>query len=104
MFIKGMLKEELENSLRAKRDYELAMARLPRGALVRKLIRGHAYYYLAMREGKKVHFVYKGKMADEDIRRHEEAKEYRARYRRQMSEINRQIRFLRKVLRGKESV
>lgn len=104
MFIKSILKEELQNSRRAKKAYECAIAKLPKGALVCKIIRGRPYYYLAFREGKKVRFAYKGKMSKEEIEKYEEAKKYRKRYRNHISEINRQIRFLKKVLRGKESI
>ena len=79
-------------------------SRLPRGALVRKMIGGRRYFYLAHREGKKVKFDYLGKLADEDVARHEEAKHSRARYRQRLSEVNKQIRFLRKVLRAKQAV
>lgn len=104
MFIKGILKEELQNSLQAKKDYERAMAALPKGALVRKIIRGHPYYYLAFRDGKKVRFVYKGKMSKEEIGKYKDAKKYRARYRKHISEINKQVCFLKRMLRGKESI
>lgn len=104
MFIKDMLNEELQNSLRARKAYKRAVARLPRGALVRKVIRGRPYYYLAFRDGRRVRFVYKGKMSKDEIARYEEAKKYRKKYRHQMSEINKQIRFLRKVLRGRDAV
>ncbi|MBN1269455.1 MAG: hypothetical protein JXB04_07705 [Kiritimatiellae bacterium] len=99
-----MLKEELGNSLRIRKDCERAMARLPKGALVRKIIRGCPYYYLAVRDGKHVRFVYKDKMPQEEIRKYQEAMEYRRRYRKQISEINRQVRYLKRILRGKESV
>ena len=102
MFIKDMLNEELQNSLQIKQDYERALAVLPRGSLVRKVIGGRPYFYLAHREGDKVQFDYRGKLADEDVRRYEEAKQSRAQYRRRLSEVNKQIRFLQKVLRGKE--
>ena len=45
MAIKELLKEELANSLRMERDYRRALAKLPRGCLVKKIIRGRAYYY-----------------------------------------------------------
>ncbi len=104
MFIKDMLGEELQNSLQIKEDYERALERLPRGSLVRKMIGGHPYFYLAHREGAKVKFDYLGKLADEEIHRYEEAKQSRARYRERLSEVNKQIRFLRKVLRAKQAV
>ncbi len=104
MFIKDMLNEELQNSLQIKQDYERAIADLPRGSLVRKVIGGHPYFYLAHREGAKVKFDYLGKLGDEEIRRYEDAKQSRSRYRRRLGEINKQIRFLQKVLREKQSV
>ena len=104
MFIKDMLREELENSLRIKKDYERALRKLPKGALVRKVIGGRPYYYLAFRQDGKVRFVYKGKLADGDVAKYEENKKFRARYRERISEVKKQIRFIKKALRGKESV
>ena len=97
MFIKGMLKEELKNSLQIKKDYEKALKNLPQGSLVRKVISGHPYFYLAARQGDKVHFEYLGKLNDDEIKQYEESKHLRARYRKQISELNKQIRFLQKV-------
>jgi hypothetical protein len=58
--IKGVLEEELKNSLRMQAEYEKALAALPRGVLVKKFVKGHQYCYLMMREGNKVRFEYKG--------------------------------------------
>ncbi len=102
--IKSVLKEELANSLAMKKSYERELARLPKGSLVRKTIKGHEYYYLQVREKGKVRFVYKGRLADDEIERYEQAKRYRAKYRRLLSEVNKQVKFLRTTLRGKESV
>lgn len=102
--IKGVLKEELANSLAMKKSYERELARLPQGSLVKKTIKGHVYYYLQLREEGKVRFLYKGKLDDEEIEKHEQAKEYRAKYRRLLSEVKKQIKFLRTALRGKEPV
>ena len=104
MFIKDMLNEELQNSLQIKNDYEQAINALPRGALVRKLIGGRPYYYLAHREGARVVFDYLGALSDDEIRMHEDAKQSRARYRQRLNEVNKQIRFLQKVLRDKQPV
>ena len=67
--IKGVLKEELENSLKMKKDYEQVLEDLPRGCLIAKEIRGHKYYYLAAREDSKVKYVYKGKVSDDYIKK-----------------------------------
>jgi len=103
--IKGVLKEELDNSLRMKKDYERELAKLPKGSLVKKNIKGHRYYYLVLRESGKVRFIYKGKVVSaEEIEKYKQAKEYRAKYRRMLSELNKQIKFLKGTLRGKKSV
>lgn len=102
--IKGVLKEELENSLQMKADYERELAKLPKGSLVKKKIKGHEYYYLLLREKGKVKFIYKGKVSKEEIKKYQEAKEYRAKYRKLLSQVKKQIKFLRSALRGKESI
>lgn len=103
--IKSVLKEELSNSLAMKKGYEKELARLPKGSLIKKNIKGHQYYYLVVRENGKVKFVYKGvKVSDKEIKKYEQAKEYRAKYRELLSEVKRQIKFLRSTLRGKKPV
>lgn len=100
--LKSVLEEELQNSIRMKSQYEKALNELPKGSLVEKMIRGHKYYYLAIRESKKVKFIYKGKISEEEKRRHIEAKKLRAKYRKLLSQLNKQIAFLKKTIKGKE--
>lgn len=102
--IKGVLKEELANSLQMKKSYERELAKLPRGSLVKKKVKGHEYYYLLSREKGKVKLMYRGKVPESEIKKYKEAKEYRAKYRKLLSQVKKQIRFLRSALRGKESV
>ena len=100
MFIKGMLKEELENSRRILADYEKALALLPVGALVPKRIGGRMYYYLAVRRDGRVCFDYLGKLSAGEVKQYERAQKQRAHYRGQLSELKKQIRFLERVSRG----
>ena len=102
--VKGVLKEELFNSLRMKKGYERELSKLPKGSLVKKKIKGHDYYYLVVRKNDKVTFAYKGKIAQREVDRYKDIKQNRARYRKLLSQVNKQIRFLRKSLRGKELV
>ena len=48
--IKGVLKEELKNSLEMKKNYERELVKLPKGSLVKKKIKGKEYYYLVERK------------------------------------------------------
>lgn len=102
--IKGVLKEELQNSLRLKKDYEKSLAKLPRGSLIKKRIKGNDYYYLVSRQKGKVRFIYRGKVSEDEIKKYDEAKKFRTKYRRLLSQVKKQIRFLRSSLRGKEAI
>jgi hypothetical protein len=102
--IKGVLAEELENSLRMKKEYEEALGGLLQGCLAKRNIRGHDYFYLVKRVDNKVKYIYKGKVLEEEIKKYEEAKVMRAKYRKLLSQVKKQIRFLRGALRGKEAV
>ena len=102
--IKGVLKEELESSLRMKKEYEAALKNLPQGCLATRNIRGHQYYYLVKRIGKKVKYIYRGKISRKEKNKYEEAKKLRAKYRNLLSQVKKQIRFLRGSLRGKEAI
>lgn len=102
--IKSVLHEELHNSLRMKKEYEKVLRKLPEGCLVVKKIRGHEYYYLVKRVDRKVKYIYKGKIEEKEIKKYEDAKKIRAKYRNLLSRVKKQIRFLRSTLRGKEAI
>jgi len=102
--IKGVLAEELENSIRMQKDFESALNQLPKGCLVKKKIHGNDYFYVVQRQGKKVIHLYKGKSSAEEIEQFREAKKLRARYRNSLSKLKKQVRFLKGALRGKEPI
>ena len=102
--IKGVLAEELNNSLRMKKEYESALRKLPKGCLSIKKIKGHKYYYLVSRERGRLKYVYKGQLPDNQIKKYKESKEYRAKYRKLLSHVKKQIKYLRSSLRGKEAI
>jgi len=103
--IKGVLKEELANSIRLKKAYEKALKADPGGALIKKRIGAQEYYYLAFRDGKKVKFVYKGKgLSREDISLFEKAKQQRVKRKDLIKKLKNQIKFLERALHGKEDV
>lgn len=97
--IKSVIREELANSRALKKKYELELKKLPKGSLVRKNIAGHEYYYLAVREGKKVKYKYKGKLPLKDVKKYEQIKKNRKKYRALLSETKKQIAFLERSLK-----
>ena len=100
----SVLEEELANSLAMQKSYQRELDKLPKGSLIKKSIKGHLYYYLVYRDKGKVRFDYKGKASEREIKKNTQAKEYRAKYSKLLSEVNQQIKFLRSVLRGQKSV
>ncbi|MDD5506314.1 MAG: hypothetical protein PHR73_06130 [Candidatus Omnitrophica bacterium] len=102
--IKGVLAEELQNSIRLKKGYELAIKKLPRGCLSLKKIKGHKYYYLVERRRGELKYSYKGSLSSNEVQKYREAKISRARNRKLLSKVKSQIKFLRSSLRGKEAV
>jgi hypothetical protein len=104
MAIREVMQEELRNSLRMEKSYQAALARLPRGVLVKKLIRQRPYFYLLSRERGKVCFKYLGQVSAAQQQRYAAAKQKRAQYRRLLAQVRKQIRFLRKVAHGKSAI
>lgn len=103
MIIRGVLKEELANSLKLEKEYEKELAKLPKGCLIKKKIKGHEYYYVEVREGKKVKFIYKGKLSKDEIKKFNEVKAYREKYKKMLSDLKKQVKFLRGTLRAKRT-
>lgn len=65
--LNGILIEELNRLKSLKKSYEHNLCKLPKGCLIAKEIKGHLYYYLNYREGKKSIFKYLGKLGNEEI-------------------------------------
>jgi len=103
--IKGVLKEELENSVRLKKAYEEELKKRPGGSLVLKSIKGHKYYYVAYRDGGRVKFIYKGKkLSKEFLAEFEKSKKIREKHKEMVRKLKGRIKYLRKALHGKENV
>lgn len=98
--IRDVLKEELANSRRMQQRYAQALRRLGKGSLVKKRIGGHAYYYLAIRDGSRVRFRYLGKLSAKEVQARQAQHRQRGQYRRLLREVKQQIRFLERSLRG----
>lgn len=103
LILKGVLKEELENAKMRYDFFRDALNKLPAGTLVKKEIRDHSYYYLMFKKDKKVKFIYKGKnVSGEEIQKYADAKRLRAQYIHDLSDLNKEIALLKRVLRAKE--
>lgn len=102
--IKAVLREELQNAVLMKGEYDKALNKLPKGALVKRIIAGRPYYYIMQRKGKKILYKYVGKVAQDKIGQYEEVKKLRAKYRNLLSQLKIRIKYLRGILRGKREI
>ena len=102
MSLKGILEEELDNAVRLKKRYQKELSALPKGSLIRKKIKGHDYFYLVYRdEQNKVCFDYLGKdVSAEQKKKFLQIKKKRASYRESIAKLDKEIKFLRKSVRG----
>lgn len=101
--IKGVLKEELENSHGMQKSYKEEIAKI-KGCLIRKKIGRHFYYYLAKRQGNKIKFIYKGPISEKVKVEYTKQRRLLKKYKMLLSKVNNQIKFLKRALRGKEAV
>ena len=101
--IKGVLKEELENSRDMLKRYQEEIAKI-KGCLIRKKIGRRYYYYLVKRQGKKVKFIYKGPISEKVKQAYSKQRKMLNKYKRLLLQVKNQIKFIRRALRGKETV
>ena len=100
--IKGVLKEELENSRDMLKRYKEEIAKI-KGCLVRKKIGRRYYYYLARRQGRKVKFIYKGPISEEIKKAYAGQRKMLNKYKKLLLQVKKQIKFIERALRGKET-
>jgi len=65
--LNGVLNEELDRLNKLKKNYEKQIAKLPKGSLIRKNVKGNIYYYLNYRQEKKKIFKYIGKLPKKEL-------------------------------------
>lgn len=105
MVIKDVLREELQNSIGMKKNYERELKKLPAGSLIGKKVKGNTYYYIVSRVSGKVQFKYLGRhVVPNIVTRYQKAKGMRVKYRSMLAQVKRQIKFLKGTLRGKQPV
>jgi len=99
--LKSVLKEELESVLDKKKFYQDGINELPKGSLQVKIIDGQEYVYIAYREGARVKFDFIGKPDDSKVEEYGRRIEKRKRLQENLKLVNRQIKYLRKIINAK---
>ena len=103
--LKGVLREELENSYRRMAAFEKALQELPQGSIHKKVINGKSYFYRVCwnsKARKNVFRMLEEKPSKELLLACRKAIGKRAGYKNQIRILKLQIRFLERVLRARE--
>lgn len=89
--LKGILKDSLAYYRRLERDLRRRLVRLPKGSIKRRLIKGHAYYYLQQRDGNQVVHQYLGRRKPHELLK--QINEYRL-LKRELAKVRAALRLL----------
>lgn len=96
-----VMKEEYNRLIEADQAYRHNIDKMPHGSPRIKHIRNRDYLYLARREGSKVVYDYIGATDSEQAKNILEQVERRKRYEGLLKDIHRNLKDVKKVLRGK---
>lgn len=91
--LKGILKESKEYYLGIKKRIQKRLAKLPKGSIKKRNISGQMYYYIQIRDGKKVKHEYLGK--EKPIKLIKQIKERKA-LKSELKKVNEALRLLRR--------
>lgn len=100
--IDGVLKEEVRRLQAAQHSYVREIAKLPKGSVQMKKIKGIRYPYLVFRKGKKVIYQYVGYLSERDVKNLEERIDLRRRYEKQLREMRYNQKRIKRMLRGRK--
>jgi len=97
--LNSVLNEELDRLNKLKRNYEKQIAKLPKGSLIRKNIKGNIYYYLNYRQEKKNIFRYIGKLSGKELENLLDKIEERRKLEKLNKQVKKNIKKLEKMVK-----
>ena len=97
--LNGVLNEELDRLNKLKKSYEKQIAKLPKGSLIEKNIKGNIYYYLNYRQEKKKIFKYIGKLPGKELENLFAKIEERRKLEKLNKQVKKDIKKLKKMIK-----
>lgn len=95
----SVLNEELDRLNKLKKNYEKQIAKLPKGSLIRKNIKGNIYYYLNYRQEKKKIFKYIVKLPGKELENLLDKIEERRKLEKLNKQVKKDIKKLEKMIK-----
>lgn len=96
--LKGILKDSLDYYLDLDKRLKARLKDLPRGSILKRRIGRHDYFYLKVRDGRRVRSQYLGKKRPEDL---EKQIDERRLVKKQLGEVSENLRMLGRLAKRK---
>ena len=98
--LKGVLNEELARLKAVEKSYLRELAKLPKGSIQKKRIKGVLYVYLAFRKGERVVTSYQGRPSQDELKKLGETVDLRKKYERLLREVRNNQRRIERMIHG----
>lgn len=98
--LQGILREEQERLKAAEKSYRKEIAKLPKGSVQIKEIKGISYAYLVYREGPKVISEYLGRLSDAKVERLDDQIEDRRKFEEGLKKVLGNQKEVKRMIRG----
>ena len=102
--LEGILKQELVRLKETEKSYVREIAKLPRGSLQEKQIKGISYLYLVVSKNSKLSYKYLSGLSEEVLKKLKADVALRKKYQSLLKELRKDIKRINKILHGKRSV
>ena len=99
--MEGILKQELLRLKETVKSYEKEIAKLPRGTLQRKRIKGIDYLYLVSSKNSKLSYKCVSGLPEVELKKLKESVVLRKKYQTLLKEVRQDIKRINKILHGK---
>ena len=99
--MEGILRQELLRLKETERSYIREIAKLRKGSLQEKRIKGIAYLYLISSKKSKLSYRYLGGISEEELKKLKEDIALRKKYQGLLKEVRQDIKRITKILHGK---
>ena len=102
--MEGILKQELVRLKETEKSYAREIAKLPRGSLQQKKIKGSTYLYLVSSQNSKLSYKYLNNLPQEELKKIEENIALRKKFQSLLRKVRQDIQRITKILYGRKAV
>ncbi len=98
--VKGVLKEEYKRLESLEKNYLRELAKLPRGSLQQKRIKGAVYPYLVSSHQSKIRYRYLGNLPENELKKLQEQLALRKKYQALLKDVRKNKKQISRIVHG----